>query len=213
MRRDQLFHQFCDRTPAILGHEHFSKYAILLPLIKKEDEIHILFQIRSLQMRKQPGEVCFPGGRIEESDQNELHTAIRETSEELGIQQSDITQTFPLDFIVSPFGTIIYPFVGSLPSEDELQPNHDEVEQIFTVPLDYLLHYSPKKYDIHFKVEPEENFPFDLIVGGENYNWQTRKMDEYFYLYEDKIIWGLTARILKHFLDLMKSQPIHLKNI
>ncbi|MGM7637029.1 NUDIX hydrolase [Bacillus sp. Hm123] len=205
MRRDQLFHQFHDRTSAILGNEHFSKYAILLPLIEKENEIHLLFQVRSFQMRKQPGEVCFPGGRIEELDKNELHTAIRETSEELGIQQSDITQTFPLDFIVSPFGTIIYPFVGSLPSEDKLLPNRDEVEQIFTVPLDYLLHYSPKKYDIHFKVEPEENFPFDLIVGGENYNWQTRKMDEYFYLYEDKIIWGLTARVLKHFLDLIKS--------
>ncbi|WP_338754385.1 CoA pyrophosphatase [Bacillus sp. FJAT-52991] len=213
MKREQLLNQFRDRKPTILGSEHFSKYAVLLPLIEKEDEIHILFQVRSLQMRKQPGEVCFPGGRSEEFDKNELHTAIRETSEELGIQQLGITQVFPLDFIISPFGTIIYPFVGSLPSEYELHPNPNEVEKIFTVPLDYLLHYSPKKHHIHFKVEPEADFPFDLIVGGENYNWQTRKMDEYFYIYQNQIIWGLTARILKHFLDLIKNQSIDFKNI
>ncbi|WP_203362570.1 CoA pyrophosphatase [Bacillus sp. REN10] len=213
MKTDQLLKQFHQRTPTILGSEHFSKYAVLLPLVEKEGEIHILFQVRSLQMRNQPGEVCFPGGRIEKFDKSEFHTAIRETSEELGINPSDITQVFSLDFIVSPFGTMIYPFAGCLLPESTLKPNQDEVEQLFTVPLDYLLQHSPKKHHIHFKVEPEENFPFDLIIGGENYNWRPRKMEEYFYFYEDKIIWGLTARILKHFLDLLKDQEVDLENV
>ena len=67
------------------------------------------------------------------------------------------------------------------------------------MPLTYFIENAPDIYHLHFKVEPEEKFPFDLIVGGENYNWRTRAIDEYFYLYEEKAIWGLTAKILSHF--------------
>jgi peroxisomal coenzyme A diphosphatase NUDT7 len=54
-------------------------------------------------------------------------------------------------------------------------------------------------------VKPDKNFPLELIVGGEDYNWRTSKIDEYFYQYEDKVIWGLTAKILSHFIELIKE--------
>ena len=191
------------RKPGILGSDQFSKYAVLLPLIQKDEEWHVLFEVRSSKLRRQPGEVCFPGGRMDLTDENEQHTAVRETSEELGISGKSIRQITPLDYMISPFGTIIYPFVGLIESEEEIRPNPSEVDRIFTVPLSFLKGYQPEIFQVEFKVMPEKDFPLNQIPGGENYNWQTRKMDECFYFYEDKVIWGLTARILKHFVELI----------
>ncbi|MBM7649167.1 8-oxo-dGTP pyrophosphatase MutT (NUDIX family) [Bacillus ectoiniformans] len=205
MKIGQFLNKFSGRTPRILGSENFAKFSVLLPLIEINGELHVLFEVRSFHMRRQPGEICFPGGKFDPDDKDELHTAIRETAEELGIQPNDVKNIIPLDFMLSPFGTIIYPFTGIISSKKELQLNPDEVAEIFTVPLDYLLAAKPEIHQINFKVEPDEGFPFDLIIGGQDYNWQTRKMDEYFYFYEDKIIWGLTAKILKHFLELLKE--------
>jgi peroxisomal coenzyme A diphosphatase NUDT7 len=194
-----------NHQPFILGSENYSKYAVLLPLIFKDDEIHILFEVRSLKLRRQPGEICFPGGRIDAQDKDEMSAAIRETVEELGINKADITNVNPLDFLVSPFGMIVYPFTGVITSST-ITPNPSEVEEIFYVPLSYFLQTEPKVYQVHFKAEPEDDFPFDLVLGGQNYNWRTRHMEEYFYLYENRVIWGLTARIISHFIDIVTKK-------
>jgi coenzyme A diphosphatase NUDT7 len=191
-------------TPVVMGSESFSKYAVMLPLIQKNDGLYVLFETRSLDLRRQPGEICFPGGKIDSKDQDEKSAAIRETCEELGIEREKILDVYPLDFMISPFGMMVYPFVGLIDSQVIFQPNPTEVGDLFTVPLTYFLNTLPDIYHINFKVEPEENFPFDLIIGGENYNWRTRELEEYFYKYEEKAIWGLTAKILSHFVELIK---------
>jgi peroxisomal coenzyme A diphosphatase NUDT7 len=191
------------RIPNISGHETFVKYAVLLPLVEKEDELHVLFEVRALQLRRQPGEICFPGGKMDKEDLNEQATAIRETTEELRISSSIITNIAPLDYIVSPFGTIIYPFAGFITRPELINPNTSEVEKVFTVPLSNFLRTPPDCYKVNFNVIPEENFPIHLISGGENYKWQTRQMNEYFYYYENYVIWGLTAGILKQFVELV----------
>ncbi|MEW9110829.1 MAG: CoA pyrophosphatase [Cytobacillus gottheilii] len=208
MEMNDILNHLRERTPVILGSEKFYKYSVLLPLVKKEDGLHILFEVRSLKMRRQPGEICFPGGRADSADRDEAYTAIRETSEELGIEESSITNIFPLDYMISPFGTIIYPYAGFIDlTSTVLSPNHLEVEEVFTVPLQKLQELKPKVYKVNFRVEPEASFPFSSIAGEENYDWQTRAMDEYFYYWDDKVIWGLTARILHHFLEIIqKSQ-------
>lgn len=200
-----LYKKLIGREPTILGMDHFAKFAVLLPLVKKNNEIHILFEVRSFQMRRQPGEVCFPGGKVDHTDQNELYTAVRETSEELGIPESKITNIYPLDYMVTPFGTIIYPFVGQLNDLSELKLNEAEVAEIFTVPLSFFQKAGPQIYKINFQIKPEKGFPYDQIVGGERYNWQARKMEEHFYFYEDRVIWGMTARILSHFVALISK--------
>lgn len=193
-----------DHTPSVMGSKQFSKYAVMLPLIQKDKGMHVLFEVRSLKLRRQPGEICFPGGKIDTQDLDERSAAIRETCEELRIKKGDIHNVFPLDFMISPFGMMIYPFVGLIKSPEMIHPNPTEVGEIFTVPINFFLQTPPDIYHINFKVEPEENFPFDLIVGGENYNWRTRSNDEYFYKYDDKVIWGLTAKILYHFIEIIK---------
>lgn len=191
-------------NPSVLGSDRLSKYAVMLPLIQKDNGIHVLFEVRSLKLRRQPGEICFPGGKIDTQDKDEKSAAVRETCEELGIKNEDILEVFPLDFMISPFGMMVFPFVGYINSPEKILPNLSEVGEIFTVPLAHFLQIPPDIYHINFKVEPEENFPFDLIAGGENYNWRTRSNDEYFYIYEEKVIWGLTAKILFHFIEVIK---------
>ncbi|MBT2639585.1 CoA pyrophosphatase [Bacillus sp. ISL-39] len=207
MNINQISKTLLGRTPSILGHEQFIKFAVLLPLVEVEDEVHILFEVRSLTMRRQPGEVCFPGGKIEKGE-NPQKAAVRETSEELGIPEGEIIDVFPLDYMVSAFGTIIYPFVGRISNLNSIIPNEAEVGEVFTVPLSFFKKNQPDSYKINFQVEPEDGFPFDLIIGGENYNWQTRTMDEYFYRANGKVIWGLTARVLTHFIELLEQHKL-----
>ncbi|RLQ91109.1 NUDIX hydrolase [Falsibacillus albus] len=192
-----------NRPPSILGNDKFHKFAILLPLVKKDGEYHILFEVRSHDMRRQPGEICFPGGRIEPGDRDARSAAIRETSEELGISTEEIVNVSPLDYMVSPFGTMIFPFAGMISKVESIKPNPSEVAEVFTVPVSFFQKSKPDVYDVHFRIEPDVDFPFDMIIGGENYNWQSRKMEEYFYYYEERVIWGLTARILAHFIEII----------
>ncbi|MCM3609682.1 CoA pyrophosphatase [Planococcus sp. MERTA32b] len=193
-----------DRIPEVLGNKEFAKFAILLPLIEKDGEIHILFEVRSHLLRNQPGDICFPGGRIDKQDESEEDAAVRETMEELGIGRKQISDIFPLDYIVSPFGMIVFSFAGIIDPDVEFRPNPPEVDSLFTVPLSFFLEKDPKVYRVNFDIQPEESFPYDLIAGGENYNWRTRQVDEYFYIYEDKVIWGLTAKILTHFMEIIR---------
>lgn len=197
----EIKNKLSSHTPTILGSESFTKFAVLLPLVKKDNEIHILFEERAFTLNRQPGDICFPGGKVDVEDVNEEHTAIRETIEELGLKREDIGELYSLDYIVTAFGTIIYPFVGFIHNIQEIKINKSEVESFFTVPLSFFMESLPEIYYVNFIAEPEEQFPIDSIVGGKDYQWQSRKIDEYFYHYQNRVIWGLTSKVLTHFVD------------
>lgn len=206
MKADDVFTTLANYKPNILGYEHYHKFSLLLPLVEIDQETHLLFEVRSQSMRSQPGDVCFPGGKVDCKDRTELHGALRETKEEIGIEEKYIKNVIPLDYMVSGFGGIIYPFIGKVTSLEALRLNEQEVAEVFTVPLHFFLENEPKKYKVSFEVVPEKNFPFHLIQGGENYDWRTRAMDELFYEYDNRIIWGLTARIIYHFVHVLKAE-------
>lgn len=205
LRIQDIFKKLEHFQPSILGAEHYKKYSLLIPLVERERETQLLFEVRSMTMRSQPGDVCFPGGRIDQTDCSELHGVLRETEEELGLDERVIKNVTPLDYLVSDFGRIIYPFVGEITTLDALTINQAEVAEVFTVPLKHFIENEPDKYKINFEIIPEKNFPFHLIQGGKNYDWRPRQMDELFYEYDNRIIWGLTARIIAHFVALLKE--------
>ncbi|MFD1362873.1 NUDIX hydrolase [Lentibacillus salinarum] len=204
MDLESIMKKIKQHTPSVLGHEQLTKSAVLLPLIQKENELHVLFEVRAKSMRRQPGEICFPGGRIDMQDKGPREAAIRETTEELGISDEMISDVFPLDYLVTPFGMIIYTYAGLISTRAPFQPNPAEVGELFTVPLTFFLETEPVIHHVNLQVQPEASFPFELIPGGENYNWRTRQMDEYFYIYDENVIWGLTARILAHFVAMIR---------
>ncbi|MEN1966748.1 CoA pyrophosphatase [Lentibacillus sp. N15] len=205
MKPEDIMAKLNGRIPAILGYEDFRKHAILLPLIEKNNETHILFEVRSMKLRSQPGDICFPGGKIDPTDPDPEYCAIRETTEELRIPKAVVQNIVPLDYIVADNGRMIYPFAGTITNPEQINPNTAEVSETFTVPLSYLLSAKPDVYKVHFNVVPADDFPLDLIVGGEDYNWRVQSKNELFYHYNDRVIWGLTAKILNHFLYLIES--------
>lgn len=118
--------------------------SVLVPLIfpsaVSQLGCQILFIRRSMEVRHHKGQIAFPGGRWEGSDATILHTALRETEEELGSQARPlrILGTLPPVLTVAT-GFIIYPFVGMMPEEMEVQPEPREVAEVLKVPLEFFL--------------------------------------------------------------------------
>ncbi|WAA11018.1 NUDIX hydrolase [Fervidibacillus albus] len=206
MHMDKLIGNLEKHIPSLLHQDQFRKYGILVPVLKKGEELHILFEVRSHNLRRQPGEICFPGGQMENTDKHPEETARRETVEELGISFEQIGQVYPLDYMIQPIeGRIIYPFVGFVTIDGELRPNKLEVADTFTVPIRYFLERTPDTFTVDFHPVPEDRFPFHLIPGGKQYPWQKRTVKEHFFYYDDYVIWGLTANILHNFLTIIRE--------
>lgn len=205
MERADIQKKLKMHKPELMGSRQFRKYAVLLPLIEKEDGIHVLFEVRSLTLRRQPGDICFPGGKVDKGDSSEMAAAVRETMEELGVLEDDLTDVQALDYIFSPLGMMIFPYTGFVAPKAVIRPNPAEVEGVFSVPLSYFMDTEPDIYSVSLKAEPPEDFPFDLVIGGKSYEWQAKEMPEYFYRYKEYVIWGLTAQIVNHFIHLLKS--------
>lgn len=192
------------RVPGILGQEICFRSAVLLPLVEYQGTTCLLFEERSPDLDHQPGEICFPGGKIDEKDGNAMEAAVREAVEELGIVPQEIEVIGELDTLVTPFNAIIYPFVARLSSCESICVNPSEVASFFCVPLEYLVTCEPRRAFLEVKLEPPEDYPYELIPFGRNYPWRSGWYPQYFYIWQEKVIWGLTARILHHFIDLIR---------
>ncbi|MCX7780396.1 MAG: CoA pyrophosphatase [Negativicutes bacterium] len=194
------------RQPKIENESDYFASAVLIPLANYKGELRVLFEVRSPQLAWQPGEICFPGGRIEEEDASAFNAALRETSEELGIPWEQIRPLGALDYLVSPIGVIIYPFVGFIDRPEDIRPNCDEVGRIFSVPLDYLLSAVPLVAHMELATRPLGDFPLHLMPENYPQDWKRRATYEvFFYQYKEFVIWGLTARVLHQFLQICKS--------
>ena len=153
-------------------------------------------------MLRQPNEICFPGGGIEK-DEAPINTSIRETSEELCIPPENIHIIGASDTLFTPHNNLIYTFVGIL--NDYNGTFNEEVKEVFTVPLAFLFNAEPLCHYTSITIEPEENFPFQMIQNGQNYKWGKGRNPVYFYTYKNKVIWGITARIIYDFINLIKT--------
>jgi NUDIX domain. len=175
-------------------------YSVLVPIMEREGKLHLIFEVRSKNLKNQPGEICFPGGKVEWGE-TPKEAALRETCEELGLQREDLLDIERMGEDVQPFAfRIIHTFVGVIQPRAEIRPNPDEVEEIFAVPLEWFRSARPEIYQVKIQLLPEQVFPSHKIPGGENRFLSERKIKEYFYYYGDYTIWGLTARILQDFL-------------
>lgn len=182
--------------------------AVLVPLIWENDQLAILFEIRSNHLSWQPGEICFPGGRIEKKDENFISAAVRETTEELGIGAEQIQVLGSLSEIISPIGVRLYPAVGYISDIAPINASPDEVAAVFTVPLKFLLATEPTIGHMERCTRPLADFPFHLLPGYSQ-NWKSRKNYQVlFYKYGPHVIWGLTAQVLHDFLAVYKKMII-----
>ncbi len=192
---------FAGRQPLMIGENRLKKYAVLVPLIQTPGGTAIIFERRSDTLRRQPGEICFPGGKLE-ADETPQACAVRETTEELCILERQVRIYGPGDVFVSPFNLVIYPFIGLLKDyRDTCNP--EEVAEVLAVPLAYFLSHRPENYKSTVVSQLPGDFPYERIPGGENYPWATGTHDILFYQYEQHLIWGITALIVQSAAELI----------
>ncbi|MFW9855609.1 MAG: NUDIX hydrolase [Candidatus Thorarchaeota archaeon] len=159
----------------------FKRAAVLIPLFLRKNEWYLLFTRRTEHVRNHPGQISFPGGRLDESDENVVHTALRETYEEIGINEVQIIGSINDILTISQY--IVTPFVGVVSEEDVKAKNinHNEIEYILEVPVSHLANPD------HFTLRTRE--------------WQGNKFLVPFFYYKKEEIWGATGRILVDFLN------------
>lgn len=185
--------------------EKLTKCAVMILLVEERDDLYIVFEKRSMNLNRQPGDISLPGGIVEFGEMPR-ESAIRETQEELNIKIDNLEYIGEGDYFISPYNSIIYSFVSKLTNYDDIKPNKDEVDHVFKVPLKYFLENEPIKHEVEVGPNFKEDFPFNLIVKGKNYKFSVRKYDQYFYCYNDYVIWGYTVRIIKNFIDLINHK-------
>ncbi len=176
-------------------------FAVLVPLIEIDGELNLIYEVRSNSI-EQPGEISFPGGRIEDGESPE-EAAIRETSEELLLNKANIEIITELNYASSKSGAFIFTFLGLIKDIDpyEIEYSIDEVSEVFFVPLSFFLETSPEKYYMNYYPKADKDFPYHMVNNGEDYNWGSIRYPVYFYKYYNYIIWGLTAKITYSFIN------------
>lgn len=190
------------QPPGLENQSDYLNAAVTVPLVQTGEGWSVLFEVRSRTLAWQPGEICFPGGRIEGADGTPLRAAVRETMEELGVLRSAITVLGPLKQLVSPVGVSMHPFVIVLQQKESIRPNLQEVERIFTVPLSFLLDTQPVIGHMELATRTAADFPREWVPPAYSQEFKIRTTyPVLFYRYGEHVIWGLTARVLAGFLD------------
>ncbi|NWV21123.1 NUDT7 diphosphatase, partial [Origma solitaria] len=113
--------------------------AVLLPLLVRGGRLHLLLTVRSMQLRRSPGEVCFPGGKSEATDKDDIDTALREAKEEVGLQPEKVEVICRLTPGIDKINNLVTPVVGFIEDTFQATPNPDEVSEVFVVPLEYFI--------------------------------------------------------------------------
>jgi 8-oxo-dGTP pyrophosphatase MutT (NUDIX family) len=160
--------------------------AVLLPLLCKGGEWHVLVTQRTHNVEHHKGQISLPGGACEPGDASLRDTALRETYEEIGVPLDSVEVLGVMDDYATVSSFVVTPFVGVIPHPFPYRLNRCEVEAVVEVPLAFL------REPAHLRVEKRE-------YGG-------RFFSVLFWDFGPYTIWGATAQILKDFLDLIRDQ-------
>lgn len=215
----EILIQNLPQTPGIYGRDEFLNSVVLALLIPVGDEYHFVFHKRHNSIR-QGGEICFPGGCCDPVRDGSLEqTAIRETTEEMGIPEEKIRIIGRLDTLVMPMRAIVDAFVGvaDVPFE-AIKPNQKEVESIFATPISFFESHKPEIFEIKTVMQSrfidEQGrevvlFPAREMNLPEKYHtqWESGRYKVYVYRLPEGILWGLTARIVRDIVN--KLTPAH----
>jgi len=151
--------------------------AVLILMTPGNDDPELIFTKRSHELPSHAGQISFPGGTVETSDLDPVHTALRESEEEIGLNRDNVEILGTLDWYTMPTGFVVLPVVGHLTQRQEFVAAPDEVAEIFSIPLATLLDTSLYKSDIFTRNGMKKRF--------------------YFFEFKEYYIWGATAGMLR----------------
>ena len=170
---------FMNRAPALA--------AVLLPLVMR-DELTLLLTERSVNLSTHSGQIAFPGGRTDESDQDAIETALREAEEEIALARRHVEVLGTLPTYVTGSSFIITPVVALVTPGFELKPNPGEVADVFEVPLGYLMNPAHhRRHETEFDGVLRQWLSMPYTDPAESVGTKER------------YIWGATAGMLRNF--------------
>lgn len=162
--------------------------AVLVPLFEDQGEWHVLYTRRTESVDAHPGQVSFPGGRVEEGDAGPQQAALREAEEEIGLRPADVHVLGLLDSLLTVTQYLVAPVVAAIPWPYALALNAHEVASTFAVPIRWL----SDPANLEARPRPTASPARHPIVY-------------YFQPYRGEVIWGVTARITVQLLEAVKD--------
>jgi 8-oxo-dGTP pyrophosphatase MutT (NUDIX family) len=162
--------------------------AVLVPILERDTQASVLFTQRAEKMPTHAGQISFPGGKMDAGDDNLVETALREAQEEIGLEAEFIDTIGFLDDFITTTGYRISPLVAVIRQGYSITPDHNEVADVFDVPLSFLM--NEQNHQMHSR------------------EWQGKERKFYAMPYEDRFIWGATAGMLRNLYDwLYRLEP------
>lgn len=172
--------------PAALPQENNRKACVMVPLVNKENHLHLLLTKRADSVEHHKGQISFPGGMVDDGDESHSATALRELEEEIGVPRSSVHILGVLDDIHIPTGFIVTPVVGYIDCLPNLITNAAEVADVLLIPLEKFFDASLQRTETR------------VLMGA------PRRI----HLYEvwKEPVWGATAHIIRQFTELIASE-------
>jgi NUDIX domain. len=169
----------------IINSDSLTKSAVLIPIVKTENGLKLLFTKRTETVEHHKGQISFPGGAADTIDLSPVDTALRESFEEIGIERSAISVIGMMDDLQTPSGFVVTPVVGFIEHLPSLIVNAGEVAQVILIPL--------------------ENFFDDTIRHSDIRERDGIKVEVFFYEVWKEPVWGATAFFVKQLVNLLKD--------
>jgi 8-oxo-dGTP pyrophosphatase MutT (NUDIX family) len=161
-----------------------TRAAVLIPLLLKRDGLSVLLTQRTDHLHDHAGQISFPGGRMDPTDFDPNHTALRESEEEIGLNPQGVEIVGHLPQYLTVSGYSVTPVVGLVKPQAEYVLDTFEVADVFEVPLHFLM--DPANHQVRV--------------------WESDQGSRRFYSmpYENRFIWGATAGMLRNLYHLLK---------
>lgn len=160
--------------------DEITRAAVCLPLVQRQEGLHVILTRRSLHLSDHGGQIAFPGGRIETFDAGPIDAALRETYEEIGVSREFIQILGTQPGFLTSTRFAMKPVIAYVVPGFTLNPEASEVAEVFEVPLAFLM--DPKHHMLHRANLPD---------GGHRYYFSMH--------WRDYFIWGATAALLRNF--------------
>ncbi len=162
----------------------------------------VIFEVRS-QTISQPGESCLPGGYVE-AHETPLEAAYREIEEEIGLVENELVYVGPADIVVN-LSQVIRPYVFYYEGSMDRIDCNCEVERVFTMELDYFVQEDP----VILKCPSVSSYPQAAktfhLPNIEDYEVREYTKDLYIYPRSNPLIWGITAKIMARFGEIIRK--------